>query len=185
MRRSDRAAHRAFPRAARRPGRRVAFAITLGARRLALLLTAAVVAVALPLLFQGTPDAIRAAQCQDGFVIWSHGQTGSMTISQTGSENLIDGGVHSNNDIRISGSDNTITGTPEYVTGFTDTGGGNAYPAPVQVVADKTPPVSFAIADYRPGGAAAVAAGTDYHPVVGALTITATEAAQGGLWYAT
>jgi hypothetical protein len=141
-----------------------------------------------------TPDA-----CPDAYAIWANGQTGSLVIDKSGSNNRVNGRVWSNNDINISGSSNVITGVPEYVTAFNDTGSSNVYPPPAQVSVDKTPPVTFDIANYRPGGASADAAGGgstagmtagqnlgNYHVRGGSpFVLGPADAALGGLFYVT
>lgn len=151
----------------------------LGAGRLLVLLAAGLAAVVLLIGINGTPTRVPAASCNDGFVIWSHGQTGMMMIDKSGSNIQINGKVHSNNDIMVSGSTNSFKGDVEAALGITingssnnfkgaielggtfkDEGASNTYPTPVTVagILDKVPPVSYDIADYAPGGASADAA---------------------------
>jgi hypothetical protein len=159
---------------------------------------AAFAALAIGLFLHASHPA-PAAQCSDGFVIWSHGQAGTLVVDISGSTNTFNGKVHSNRDFLISGSTNNITGVPSYVTTFKDNGATNTYPAQQQVAADKVPPRSFNVADYQPGGARAdVAAGADssgvtpgndlgnYHVRSGSpYVVTSTDLANGGLLYAT
>ena len=61
----------------------------------------------------------------------------------------------------------------EYVSTFSNSGTGNTYSGGTAQVATDTPPRSFAITEYEPGGAKALAAAADYHSVSGAYTLTA------------
>jgi hypothetical protein len=70
---------------------------------------------------------------------------------------VISGISRSNADLRISGSKNQFSGAVRYATQFQDGGGENVYPTPQQVGAGAAP-VSYALADYQPGGSAAQAA---------------------------
>jgi uncharacterized repeat protein (TIGR01451 family) len=128
----------------------------------------------------------RAAPCLGGMAIWADNQNGKKTFEWSGSQNRISGNVHANGNIHLKGSDNIITGTVEYVAEFTDRGQNNQYVTPNQV-SPSARPVTFAIADYRPGGAAANAAlsAGQYHVIEGNLEVHEPDARLNGLYYVT
>jgi hypothetical protein len=109
------------------------------------------------LLVQPAVAQNAAAVCTDGYALWADSTTTADTFSFSGSTADINGAVHSNAEIRISGSNNRIGGRVTYATTFADSGDGNSYPAPAQA-APGGPPLQYDIADYRPGGSAALAA---------------------------
>lgn len=111
------------------------------------------------LSWPATPAAAQAGppQCASGYALWANGQGRDETLDLSGSSVTVSGATRSNADLRISGSNNTLEGRVEYVSTFQDGGDQNRYPTPTQVAA-ATPPVSYDIAAYRPGGAAATAA---------------------------
>jgi hypothetical protein len=83
----------------------------------------------------------------------------------SGSNVQVVGTLRSNADLVVSGS-NSIFGQVTYRTTFTNSGGGNTFqPPPAQDPVVRPFPLLFDIASYRPGGARAVAAGSDYHSV--------------------
>jgi thermitase len=117
-------------------------------------------AVVLLLLSLASPQVIvaqTAPACADGYALWAISGTRDKTIEFSGSDVVVVGAVRSNADIHIGGSENRITGAVEYVRRFEDAGDENSYPAPARVPSGQ-PPLSYAVADYAPGGAAAVAA---------------------------
>lgn len=95
--------------------------------------------------------------CSDGYALWADRRIGTEVLTVGGSENVIAGLTRSNADLRISGSKNSFSGAVRYATQFQDAGGENVYPTPQQL-APSDPPLSYALADYQPGGAAAVVA---------------------------
>jgi hypothetical protein len=97
------------------------------------------------------------ALCSDGYALWANNRTQAETLTMGGSENVITGISRSNADLRISGSKNTFNGAVRYATQFQDGGDQNVYPTPQQL-APSNPPLVYTLADYQPGGSAAVAA---------------------------
>jgi hypothetical protein len=128
-----------------------------------------------------------ASSCSDGYALWADNLGGgSPGLDWSGSGTHVDGKVHANRDIRLSGSDNVITGVVEYVTAFADEGDANQYPPPVQV-SPAIIPVSYDIAAYQPGGAAAIAAEQDgrYHYIDGTFEVSDGGVQLDGLYYVT
>lgn len=109
-------------------------------------------APARPSAAQGAP-----AQCSSGYALWANGQGRDETLDISGSSLTINGRVRSNADLRISGSSSQISSAVEYVTTFEDSGDSNRYPTPTRVAA-ALPPLSYSLATYATGGAAATAA---------------------------
>jgi hypothetical protein len=73
-------------------------------------------------------------------------------IQWSGSKTVVNGKVHSNDGIKVSGSDNLINGTTSYVSTFKDSDSKNVYVyPPIQFLA-KPMPVYYGIEDYKPGG---------------------------------
>jgi hypothetical protein len=101
------------------------------------------------------------------WAIWANSQTHNNTVQITGSGHRVYGGIHSNYKIKISGSGNWVYGPVEYVVSYSESGSGNGFTPgppdnPVQAEVGAFP-ITWNIADYRPGGARAVAAGTSYY----------------------
>lgn len=113
------------------------------------------------------------ATCASGYALWADGRGRDETLDISGSSIAVAGAARSNADLRISGSNNRISGRVEYVSTFEDGGDSNSYPAPARVAASAAP-VSYTIADYRPGGTAAAAAQAAgrYRAVSGDLDIS-------------
>jgi hypothetical protein len=119
-------------------------------------ITAALLLASL-LLPQPSAAQTAPAQCTTGYALWATGRQRDETLDLSGSNVVVAGAAHSNADLRISGSNNRITGAVEYVTTFEDGGDANSYPAPARVTPGD-PPVSYSVESYRPGGAAQAAA---------------------------
>jgi hypothetical protein len=86
-------------------------------------------------------------------------------INVTGSSAIVSGGVHSNNDMKFSGSDNFIEGSATYVSSVDGAADKITYDPPppdnpIQI-AEVNYPVDFPIDDYAPGGVEAIAAQND------------------------
>jgi len=97
-----------------------------------------------------------------GAALWATSSTANDTIKVTGSNNQFTGQVHSNREIRVSGSQHRFTGGTKYVTALNVTGSNTTFtPAAVQGLAGPAP-IVYPIADWRPGGTAALAAGAAY-----------------------
>ena len=90
--------------------------------------------------------------------LWANNRVTVNGLDVSGSGTPVKGLTHSNRDIKVSGSGKSFTGGTEYVNGFTASGSNNTFtPGQTKVVAAGFP-VTFTLADYRPGGKAAVAA---------------------------
>lgn len=128
-----------------------------------------------------------ALSCSAGYALWADNLGGGApALDWSGSSTQVTGKVHANRDIRLSGSNNLITGVVEYVISFSDEGDGNQYPPPVQV-SPGIMPVSYNIADYQPGGAAAVAAQQEgrYHYIDGNFEVSDGNVQLDGLYFVT
>jgi hypothetical protein len=145
-------------------------------------------AIVLALLLSVLPWQPAAAQsrpvaCTSGYAVWGNNRSKDETLVISGSSNTISGAARSNADFRISGSTNRITGAVEYVTLFQDGGDRNVYPTPVRVSASN-PPITFNIADFRPNGRLAQAAGGNYRVINGDFDV-AENTTLNGLYYVT
>ncbi|MEM7704735.1 MAG: choice-of-anchor Q domain-containing protein [Pseudomonadota bacterium] len=88
---------------------------------------------------------------------WSWG------IDWSGGSGTVEGLMHSNSDIRITGSDKTINGPTRYADRLIVRGRRQEFAVEPEQV-DRAPwPFSYKIGDYRPGGAVAEALGDDFH----------------------
>ena len=89
--------------------------------------------------------------------------------------------------VELTGSSNVFNDGIDYTTTFIPGSGNTTAPATGGVSSPPLlPPLTFDIADYAPGGSAALAAGGDYHTFVGtSKDFTSAELAAGGLWYLT
>ena len=115
----------------------------------------------------------------DTFAVWANSTTGSLAISATGM--VINGSLHSNHDISITGHDHIVNGKIEYVTD---------YNAPEEIPHEQKPapedfPVAYNISDYKPGGSQAERANATgkYHIINTPADIPA--GVFDGLYYAT
>lgn len=125
-------------------------------------------------------DATPAAQ----YVLFTGGTLCNNSLSISGSSSVLTGNVHSNSDIQISGSANTVNGVGTSVGPASGPPSVNWVPSSGNPVAVADPlgwPVTYDIADYRPGGVAAVAAGADYHDF-GSDEIDVAALTDAGLW---
>ena len=69
------------------------------------------------------------------YAIWANSTTHKRAVQWSGSRNKVNGNVHSNNDIKVSGSSNMIKGTTEYVSTFTNSGSNNTFiPPPINII---------------------------------------------------
>ena len=106
-----------------------------------------------------------------GTAVWA--QSGSDdALRWSGAKSEVSGLLHSNGAIRITGSRNGFDGGAHWVSAFENNkdSGPNANtfdPAPVQVTVQSWPR-PYSLTDYMPGGAAAVAAGSNYVDLSGA-----------------
>lgn len=119
-----------------------------------------------------------------GYAIWADSDTCNEALHWGGSNNSVAGNVHSNHDIHVGGSNNSVAGETEYVTNMTVGGSGCTFDPPPAQSTVQPLPIEFNIEDYRPGGRAAVAAGSDYHHIQGSLKLGG-DANLFGLYYVT
>jgi hypothetical protein len=117
--------------------------------------------------------------------IWANSTSHPEAIRWSGSKTVVNGKVHSNDGIKVSGSTNMVDGITSYTSTFEDSGSENIYiPSPVQV-SIRTIPVYYDIEDYKPGGTEAIAAGTNYHYIDGKFHVSDSDVALDGLYYVT
>jgi hypothetical protein len=120
--------------------------------------------------------------CVAGYAVWADNRSDARAVDWSGSNNLVVGVVSSNSGVTISGSNNELDGDLEYVTSLTISGSDNSLPTAAQVAAGE-PPQRYRLADYQPGGRAALEAGEDYTLVSGDLEVSGGELE--GLYYVT
>ncbi len=126
--------------------------------------------VILTLMFLGLPGqpasfsgmAAAAGTSDTGIALWANSSGGSGGLVLSASSSTANGLVHSNRDLKISGSRNLLLGGTEYGRRLQLKGHKNVINPPAAKVAPGGSPIEFDIGDYRPGGAAAVAAGQEY-----------------------
>lgn len=106
--------------------------------------------------------------------------------------NVATGPVHANTTINLSGTNHTLSGGTTHVSGIEVYGTGHVIDPSAVAVAAQPLPYEFSLADYQPGGRAALAAGADYHVVPSSAcsggmvsTWTPTTTLDEGLWYTT
>jgi len=103
--------------------------------------------------------------------VWGQGN-GTESVKWQGSDSTINGDVHGNGHVVFVGKRNAVVGSTTWVTDFInwhETGiNANTFtPAATQVAATSWPH-SYTVADYMPGGTAAVAAGSAYYDLTNA-----------------
>ena len=119
------------------------------------------------------------------YAIWANSTKHKDAIHWSGSKNVVNGNVHSNNDIKVSGSSNMIIGTTEYVSEFTGSSEKNTFTeTPIQV-SPRPFPVQYNISDYAPGGPEATAAENEgkYHYVSKNFHYSGSDVVLDGLYY--
>lgn len=124
------------------------FSAVLGANELSTSATA--VASCTPATLQGEALFANATSCP------------GPELSISGNNLTVTGGAHTNADVTISGEGHSI-GSLTHVGTLTDSGSTNTYTASSSSA--KSYPINFEIADYRPAGSVASAAGSQYHEV--------------------
>ncbi len=99
------------------------------------------------------PAVFAGGRCSSGHVMdWS------------GSVNVVGGGLHSNDDIKMGGSDNTVDGTVTYVTGSDISGSGNSFSGGLSSTTWQNWPIELTPSDFLPGGLVETAVGSgNYH----------------------
>lgn len=139
-------------------------------------------------------EATALAMCEtsggDGYTIFAGSDScpnDKPGIDWSGSNTQIEGNVHSNSSIRVGGSGNMVNGKGTYRTAYLMSGAITWDPAldnPKQVFDVLAWPVDYDIEDYRPGGAAAIAAGSDYYDF-GSDKIDLNGTVADGIYYTT
>jgi Flp pilus assembly protein TadG len=103
--------------------------------------------------------------------IFGGSETCANTVSWAASNTIVNGGVHSNNDMLLSGTGNTINGIVDIVDGISGPGNATFIPATDNPITGEVEPypLPYQIADYEPGGASAVIASGagEYHYIDG------------------
>jgi hypothetical protein len=106
-----------------------------------------------------------------------------------GNDSTVFGRIHAQRNLQVPGSRNTATEPVTFGNTYTVSGTGNSWPSITQVSAPMDWPRTWALADFQPGGAAAVAAGTKYYPMGGKSLKdhrnTLTNIIPSGLYYST
>jgi hypothetical protein len=117
---------------------------------------------------QLTTDARALADCTFGgggrYAIFADSKTClPKTLDWSGSVNRVTGAVHSNNELYMAGSLNSITGGTTYAGSITNGGTDNEFSPRPAKTAVLPRPVTFNIEDYVPGGSEATRAGARYY----------------------
>jgi PKD repeat protein len=110
------------------------------------------------------------------YAVWGNSND-AKAILWSGSGAKIKGNVNSNGGVTMSGSNNAIDGIVYYVSKLTISGSKDTFIRPM--------PVSFALADYQPGGKEAVKAQNagKYHLVNGSFNVSTSGTVLDGLYY--
>jgi hypothetical protein len=82
---------------------------------------------------------------------------GGVELDLSGSSKIINGGIHSNGELKITGSSTDVNGEVTYV-------GSSNYSPSTQLYSELEYPVELSIADYRPGGSRALIYNDDAVP---------------------
>ena len=122
--------------------------------------------------------------------IWANSNSTDAAMEATSGAVTFEGLVHTNDDLRVRGGPKTFHGPVEYVRTLDVGGVAATFDTPPTQVAVAPFPIRFNIADYRPGGRAAVEAGSAYHDVSSACGTTGVWQVNGntlasGIYYAT
>jgi Flp pilus assembly protein TadG len=112
------------------------------------------------------------------YAVFAGSTTCSGTLSFTGANRTINGGVHSNNDMKITSSGTTINGAVTYLNGDAPAGNITYNPStgnPKRLASSLSYPEAFGMEDYAPGGTKATLAQSQfkYHNA-GSATIDET-----------
>ncbi len=121
-------------------------------------------------------DTIDTLTVAEPVAVWANGRDDKKTLDWNGGSGTIQGRVHSNNELRITGDTKTILGSVEYVNKLTLSGDHIIDPPPVQVAVSDYP-ISFTVADFAPGGPVAIQVGDRY--------FDRTASCVGGEWHLT
>ena len=95
--------------------------------------------------------------------IWANSSTSDAAMETTSGAATFEGLVHTNDDLRIRGGEKVFHGPVEYVRTLDVGGSGATFDIPPVKTGIKPFPLTFPIADYRPGGRASTEAGPAYH----------------------
>ncbi|WP_109474665.1 PKD domain-containing protein [Ornithinimicrobium cavernae] len=113
----------------------------------------------------GTADAA-TVDVAEPVALWAGSTTAPLTLDWSGGGGAVTGRVHSNHELRVRGATKSVTGATTYAHSISaDTDRHVFSVVPARAAVEVEPPVAFALADYRPGGRAALDAGEDYHDV--------------------
>ena len=92
------------------------------------------------------------------YSLWANSGINDIKIEWPGSWTTINGDIHANYGVKISGSDNTVNGDITYIDYFEDSGSNNNYDSVEQISSPLPFPLNYDIIDYQPGGIEAVKA---------------------------
>ncbi len=95
--------------------------------------------------------------------VWAGSTTKAKTLDWYGAGGLIEGRVHSNNELRVAGAAKSIVGPSTYAGKFTNAGANLSAAPPTALAPVEDFPIRYDIADYRPGGPVAATVGSAYH----------------------
>ncbi|HEY0639430.1 MAG TPA: PKD domain-containing protein [Pseudonocardiaceae bacterium] len=113
-------------------------------------------------------------QVQMPVAVWAN-STAARSLNWGGAEGTVQGRVHTNGELRFVGAPKTVVGATTYAGSLSaDTTRNSFDPAPVQVPTQPFP-VTFDLAEYRPGARVAEEIGSAYHDM--------TAACAGGTWH--
>ena len=95
--------------------------------------------------------------------LWANSNATDASMESTSGAVTVTGLTHTNDDLRVRGGAKTFTGPTEYVRTLDVGGAGATFNPPAVKTGIKPYPITFPIADYRPGGRAAIEAGPAWH----------------------
>ena len=105
-----------------------------------------------------TGNAIAECGAPATHAVFAGSTSCASALSVPASNASIVGGLHSNRDVSVGGSNNRTFGPFTHVGTFTNGGAGNVFEPPPVAVGTMPYPVSFDVGDYAPGGAIATQA---------------------------
>lgn len=122
--------------------------------------------------------------------LWSNSTAADAAMEATSGAVTVEGLTHTNDDLRLRGGPKTFRGPTEYVRTLDVGGTGATFTPPAVRTGIKDFPIRFDIADYRPGGQAAIQAGAAYRDMSGACGSdgfwqVAGSTLASGIYYAT
>ena len=95
--------------------------------------------------------------------LWANSSSTDAAMESTSGKITVYGLTHTNDDLRLRGDVKTFHGPVEYARTLDLGGGGAVFDVPALRTAVKPFPITFAVADYRPGGPVALEVGAAYH----------------------